>query len=66
MVADSGQEHELEGQSREVVMEEEDPGQEEVGGIVHSPPHQQHTPTRAPVHEGICVCVCVHVCVCVW
>ena len=69
MIADSGQQHQLEGDCREVVVEEEDSGQDEVGQVVSQPPHQQHTATGPPLLEHCCTCVCVcvraRVCVCV-
>ena len=45
MLADSCQQHELEGQGGEVVMEEENPREKEVGKIVHGPAYQEHTTT---------------------
>ena len=45
MLTDSCQQHELEGESGEVVMEEENPREKEVGKIVHGPAHQKDTTT---------------------
>lgn len=50
----SSQKHELEGQGREVVMEEENSGEEEVGGVVYQPSHYQYTAAGPPVTEVSC------------
>ena len=45
MLTDSCQQHELEGQSRQVVMEKENSREKEVGKIVHGPANQENTTT---------------------
>ena len=51
MLTDSCQQHELEGESGEVVMEEENPREKEVGKIVHGPAHQEDTTTSPKMRE---------------
>ena len=47
------QHHEGEREGGEVVVEEKDAGEEEVGQIVQQPAHQQHRTTRTPVHKHL-------------
>ena len=64
VITDCGQQHELAGEGGEVVMEEEDSREQEVGEEVDQPPDHQHTPTGHPTLKLNCVCVCLCVCVC--
>ena len=57
VITECGQQHELAGEGREVVMEEEDSREQEVGEEVDQPPDHQHTPTGHPTLKLNCVCV---------
>ena len=54
VVADRSQEHELEGECREVVVKEEDAREEVVRQVVGKPAEQQHQPAHAPLLKHIC------------
>lgn len=53
MLADSCQQHEFEGQSRQVVMEEENTREKEVGKVVYSPASQENTTTGPQMNKLI-------------
>ena len=59
MITDSCQEHQFEWDGREVVVEEEDSGQEEVRSVVGQPADEEDHTTCPPMVEGTFMCECM-------